>query len=269
MEKNIIKKILNHKAKRFKSIFAEDSVDLYFDSKNKTFHAAEFGRFRENVTADFLRAFIPGYVDISTGFIVSPTNKISTQCDIILYDKELTPLIQDDNHNQFFPTDSIKGIGEVKSNLSKGALLEALIKLSKVKEISYEISKESTGYNNTTYDREHFSNNAYTFLFCNKITGDTSNLVNEIDAHYNANNVEHRFRHSFILSMDGKACLYNDSTINNCGYPSIICNGKSKINSPFYIIDNFDEAIKAFAQITYTTLSLQSRMIINLMEYIK
>lgn len=269
MNKNIIKKILNHKANRFKSVFSEDSVDLYFDGKNKTFHAAEFGRFRENVTADFLRAFIPGYVEISSGFIVSPTNQISTQCDIILYDKELTPLIQDDNHNQFFPTDSIKGIGEVKSNLSKGDLLKALIKLSKVKEISHEISKESAGHNNTVYDRELFSNNVYTFLFCNKITGDVSDLANEIGAHYDANNVDHRFRHSFILSMDGKACLYNDSVINNCGYPSTISNGKEKINPPFYIIDNFDEAIKAFAQITYTTLSSQGRMIINLMEYIK
>ena len=269
MEKNIIKKILNHKAKRFKSVFAEDSVDLYFDSKNKTFHAAEFGRYRENVTADFLKAFIPGYVGISSGFIVSPTNKISTQCDIVIYDKELTPLIQDDNHNQFFPTDSIKGIGEVKSNLSKGALLEALIKLSKVKEISYEISKESVGHNCTVYDREHYSNNAYTFLFCNKITGDTTDLAAEIDAHYNANDVDHRFRHSFILSMDGKACLYNDSEIGNCGYPSTIWNGTKKINSPIDIIDDFDEAIRSFAQITYTTLSLQGRMIINLMEYIK
>lgn len=269
MDKNIIKKILKHKANRFKSVFAEDSVDLYFNSENKTFHAAEFGRFRENVTADFLRAFVPGYIDISNGFIVSPTNKISTQCDIILYDKVLTPLIQDDNHNQFFPTDSIKGIGEVKSNLSKGVLLEALMKLSKIKEISYEISNESIGYNNTEYDREHWHNQIYTFLFCNKITGSTSNLANEIDEYYNKNKVDHRFRHSFILSMDGKACFYNDSVINKCSYPSTMHNGIKKISTPAYINDNFDEAIKAFAQITYTTLSLQGRVITNLIEYIK
>ncbi|KHS77801.1 DUF6602 domain-containing protein [Pectobacterium brasiliense] len=269
MDQNIIKKILNHKAKRFKSVFAEDAIDLYFNSKNKTFHAAEFGRFRENVTADFLRAFIPGHIGISNGFIVSPTNKISTQCDIILYDKELTPLIQDDNHNQFFPTDCIKGIGEVKSNLTKAALLEALIKLSKIKEISYEISKESTGYNNTEYNREHFSNHAYTFLFCNEIEGNTSGLANEIDAHYNANNVEHKFRHSFILSMDGKACFYTDPTIHRCSFPVTINNQQVNISTPFNINDDFDEAVKAFAQITYVTLSMQGRMIINLMEYIK
>lgn len=269
MDKNIIKKILKHKASRFKSVFAEDSIDLYFNSENKTFHAAEFGRFRENVTADFLRAFIPGYIGISNGFIVSPTNNISTQCDIILYDKELTPLLQDDNHNQFFPTDCIKGIGEVKSNLTKGALFEALTKLSKIKQISYEISKESTGQNHTTYDREHYSNHAYTFLICNKITGDTSNLANEIDNHYNTNGIDHRFRHSFILSLDGKACFYIDPIINKCSFPQTIVDEKPNINKPFSLADDFDEAIKAFAQITYTTLSLQGRMIMNLMEYIK
>ncbi|MCX0792580.1 hypothetical protein JDS34_20655 [Escherichia coli] len=114
MDKNIMKKILNHKANRFRTIFPEDSVDLYFNSKNKTFHAAEFGRFRESVTADFLKAFIPGYVEISNGFVVSPTNNISTQCDIILYDKELTPLIQDDDHNQFSLLTALKEQG--KSN---------------------------------------------------------------------------------------------------------------------------------------------------------
>lgn len=269
MERNIIKKILNHKANRFRSVFSEDSVDLYFNSENKTFHAAEFGRFRESVTADFLKSFIPGYIGISNGFVVSPTNNISTQCDIILYDKELTPLIKDDNHNQFFPTDCIKGIGEVKSNLTKSALLDALIKLSKIKEVSYEISKESAGHNGTIYDREHFSNHAYTFLFCNKITGDTSNLANEIDAHYNLNNVDHKFRHSFILSMDGKACFYNNPVVNKCSYPLVINDGVKTINDPHYINGDFDEAIKAFAQLTYITLSLQGRMIINLMEYIK
>lgn len=269
MNVNIIKKILNHKAKRFKSAFAEDAVDLYFNSENKRFHPAEFGRFRENVTADFLRAFTPGYIEISNGFIVSPTNKISTQCDIILYDKELTPLIQDDNHNQFFPTDCVKGIGEVKSNLSKTALLEALIKLSKIKEISYEISKESTGIEGKEYDREHFSNHAYTFLLCNKITGSTSHLANEIDAHYNDNSVDHKFRHNFILSMDGKACFYETPELNKCGAPLITHDGIKSISTPYYINDDFDEAIKAFAQITYTTLTLQGRMIINLIDYLK
>jgi len=268
VDKNIIKKILSHKAKRFKSVFAEDSIDLYFNSERKTFHAAEFGRFRENVTADFLKAFVPGYVGISSGFIVSPENSISTQCDIILYDKELTPLIQDDNLSQFFPTDSIKGIGEVKSNLSKSALFEALIKLSNIKKISFEISKQSTGFNNSLYNREHFYNNAYTFLFCNKITGDTSDLANEIDACYN-DNVDHKFRHSFILSMDGKACLYNHNVMNNCGYPSIERDGVLSVNEPVYINENFEEAIKSFVQVTYTTLTLQGRMILNLMEYIE
>lgn len=269
MDKNIIKKILNHKANRFRTVFSEDSVDLYFNSENKTFHAAEFGRFRESVTADFMRAFIPGYVEVSNGFVVSPTNNISTQCDIILYDKELTPLIQDDNHNQFFPADCIKGIGEVKSNLTKSALLDALIKLSKIKEISYEISKESTGHNNTVYNRGNFNNHAYTFLFCNKITGDTSNLANEIDAHYNSKNVAHKFRHSFILSMDGKACFYDSPIINKCSYASIVHQGNEVINTPYYINGNFDNAVRAFAQLTYTTLSLQGRMILNLMEYIR
>ncbi|MEN4771352.1 DUF6602 domain-containing protein [Duffyella gerundensis] len=268
MDNNILKKILNHKAKRFKGVFSEDSIDLYFDSRSKTFHAAEFGRFRENVTADFLKGFVPGYVAISTGFIVSQKNNISTQCDIILYDKELTPLIQDDNHNQFFPSDCIKGIGEVKSNLTKKELKDALIKLAKVKMISFEVSADAAGYNGQTYDREQHWNHAYTFLICNEIKGDTSNISSEIDDYYDTHHIPHKFRHNLVLSLDGTALFYKAEHYGYCSFPSIHSEGVEIISTPEHVERNFDTAIKYFAKLTYTTLSMQNRVVMNLGEYL-
>ncbi|QGF29586.1 hypothetical protein EE896_21870 (plasmid) [Pantoea eucalypti] len=268
MSANIINKILNHKAKRFKSIFSDDSVDLYFNSERKTFHAAEFGRYRENLTADFLKAFIPGYTAVSTGFIVSQKNSVSTQCDIILYDKELTPLIQDDNLNQFFPADCIKGIGEVKSNLKQSQLKEALVKLAKVKMVSFEVSLRSAGHNGDIYDREQNWNHAYTFLICNKIEGDTSDLAKDIDDYYNQNSIPHKFRHNFVLSLDGNALFYRDSEDYSVASPVVRSNGADVICTPVNIDRDFDRAIKHFAQLTYTNLSLQKRVIMNIMEYL-
>lgn len=268
MSDNIINKILLHKAKRFKGVFADDSVDLYFNSKNKTFHAAEFGRYRENLTADFLKSFIPGYISVSTGFIVSQKNRVSTQCDIVLYDKDLTPLIQDDKLNQFFPADCIKGIGEVKSNLTKTLLKEALVKLAEVKKVSFEVSKEAAGHTCDTYDREHDWNHAYTFLICNQITGDTSDLANEIDTYYTKHSIPHKYRHNFILSLDGKALYYIDKDGCSTSSPVYITGGVEHISTPKITSGDFDKSIKYFAHMTYTTLCLQNRAVMNLMEYL-
>lgn len=271
MGETVIKKILSHNANRFKTAFTSSAKDLYFDENQKLFHAAEFGRYRENLTCDFLRSFIPGYLGIKNGFIVSPISAVSTQCDVIFFDKELTPIIKDDHNNQFFPSDCIKGVGEVKSDMTKKQLLDALLKLSEIKKITASISDEVTGLNTVDYDRSLTHNHAYTFLICNKINWNTTNLSGEISEFYDDEGVPHEYRHSFILSLDGKASFYSAPDIDNCGYPYIKFKKDHEplASNPVHILNDFEKAINAFAQITFTTIAMQQRMIMNIMSYIK
>ncbi|MDW5500026.1 MULTISPECIES: DUF6602 domain-containing protein [Serratia] len=268
MSNSIIKKILNQKAKRFRSSFSEDAKDLYFGDDDKLFHAAEYGRFREGVASEFLRLLIPRYISIGNGFVVTSKNDRSTQCDIIFYDGELTPLIQDDHNNQFFPSDSIKGIGEVKSDLTQRELLDALLKLSTTKRVAHEIGLGSVGSHGTEYSRRHFSDYAYSFLICNKIKGSLEGLGEKIGRFYHENGVENQYRHSFILSLDGNALCYKSKNSGVCPYPFTFGNDDYPTGNPAHHISSFDEAITAFAQLTYVALTSQQRVIINWIEYI-
>lgn len=84
---------------------------------------------REKTVKNFLKYFIPERLNIDDGFIITSDDFISTQCDIIIYDKSSTPLIEGENSQNFFTQETVVAIGEVKSNLNKCNLGKALNKL--------------------------------------------------------------------------------------------------------------------------------------------
>ena len=67
-------------------------------------------------------------------------NSVSTQCDIVMYDKDTIPLI-DNGIAHFYPVEIVKGIGEVKSTLNKVEFTKALVKLARNK-LLYQERKE-------------------------------------------------------------------------------------------------------------------------------
>lgn len=76
-----------------------------------------------------LRAILNKHVDISDGFVITADNEITTQCDVIVYNSEISPLIAD-GIAKMFPSEEVRMIGEMKSTLSKGEYIEALRKLA-------------------------------------------------------------------------------------------------------------------------------------------
>lgn len=70
--------------------------------------------------------------DIGDWFIITSKDTVSTQCDIVIYDNNTIPLIQD-NSVKFFPVETVVGIGEIKSSLNKTQFKETLQKWQKTK----------------------------------------------------------------------------------------------------------------------------------------
>ena len=66
-------------------------IQKYFETHHhlslKLIHAGEFGRLREVVSKDFVRFAIPRRLDIGTGFIMNHIGDVSTQADLVVYDK--------------------------------------------------------------------------------------------------------------------------------------------------------------------------------------
>ena len=111
------------------------SEDLFRDEqKEELYHKGEYGRYREDAVRDFIQFVIPGKFSVGEGFLVNSSTydkSISTQCDVVIFDKN-TPMFKD-SHIRFFPVETTAAVGEVKSTLDTSDLIEALIKLAKIK----------------------------------------------------------------------------------------------------------------------------------------
>lgn len=126
--------LARERAKSFRRSFLETSRVLFTDgSDHKLYHPGEYGSYRERLLKHLLTAFIPGYLDISEGFVISSDGQRSTQADVVIFDSSETPKIETSDLRRFFPVETTCGVGEVKSNLTVPLLKEALEKLSVLK----------------------------------------------------------------------------------------------------------------------------------------
>ena len=171
----------------------------------------EFGMYREEIVKKLIKTMIPQRLDIGSGFIITSTGKISTQCDLIIYDKNSCPLIENGNLQRFFPIECVVAIGEVKSNLNKQKLKDALLKLKNIALLRNEISpNNSYVFNDENYTefnpKEHIYDRVMTFLICNEIDGRYESLVNEMDEIYDG--CETYLRHNMILVVKDGVFMY-------------------------------------------------------------
>ena len=126
----------------FKRSF-DDSKRIYWDEKLKRLkHPGEFGAYREDLVKKWLRIITPEDFGIGSGFVIGPKGAISTQCDIIIYDKQRTPVLENMDNQRFFPVETVCCIGEIKSTINSARelnlhLLRACLKIRIEKEYGH------------------------------------------------------------------------------------------------------------------------------------
>ena len=171
----------------------ESAKSLYEDlsKKNKLIHSGEYGMYKERTLRELIEFIVPYKYKITDGYIINSSDETSTQCDLILFDKLNTPLVEFGNRFQFIPVESVVAIGEVKSVLTKNEFIETLIKLSKNK----QICKPSTEYAklNPNCKLELFV--PFSFIICDNITGITENytfkdLIKDVEKRYKEEDIE-------------------------------------------------------------------------------
>lgn len=214
MPSKIFDTLLTEQIEIFRNSFTNTSkIVFYDDSKEKLIHPAEFGHYREAICRKFLRYFIPQQLEIENGFIINTGDEVSTECDLVIYDKTLTPLIQSAEMQRFFPVEAVAAVGEVKSNLTKPDLKTALLKLSKIKSMREKVSqptimkKMGQGEFNPLLNPK---DQIFTFLICQKFDFDVTDLALTINNLYD-DNVQPYHKHNLILSIeDGLAAYYKE-----------------------------------------------------------
>lgn len=230
-----------------KKIFEDDK------SKNSLIHSGEFGVYRERIVAQFLKLILPPTYEIGSGFIITPNNEHSTQCDILIYDKDSTTLFTDQANARLFPVETVVGFCEVKSNIQSLSELKKIIdkmhdvtklrhNMDKTEGINPETSKtrlNSNGRNvfkmiedffktneeaafldkscldSMYYNKNLLDHNMMSLLICNKIeVTNIDDMLDELQAHYKQIN----FAPCAILSLQDGVILHINSQKNFNGY---------------------------------------------------
>lgn len=198
MASDILRNIIEQKVDVFASLFGDDANKL-FKRANKLIHPLEYGMYRERCAKELLELVCNRSIAISDGFLISSENNVSTQCDIIMYQKNTMPVI-DNGITNFFPVEIVKCIGEVKSTLSKSELEKALVKMANNKKMFLE----RKGAQKPIYCFEE-KDEIISFLICNNLNFKFEDL--DFEKIY-SDIPDIRFRHNMILSLQDGLWLY-------------------------------------------------------------
>jgi len=264
MSNKIFKSLLREKIENFKNTFSGTSKELFYDTQAKKLrHSLEFGLYREIICKDFIKFIIPSRLSIDDGFLLSvKDNNISTQCDIVIYDPTHTPLFETGKKQRFFPVETVVGIGEVKSTLSKNNLKEAINKLARMKKMRRDNDTPSIirRYTNNEFDNySHPWDQIFSFLICQSLSFDFSNLVAEFNQLYD-DDISYYDRHNMILSIEDGIFFYKhevNGKVLAWNYPfSQSKNLKNRFVAPG---DNYKNHFNAFA--TYMFMGINNSSI--------
>ena len=144
------------------------------------------------ITKDPVDTYVPLYVR---------DNQISTQCDIIVYNSNVSPFIAD-GIAKMFPAEEVRMIGEIKSTLSKREFVDALRKMAENKKKIVE-GRKNDGV--CQYQREAKTYDTIaSFLICNKLDFAFDKL--EYSEIYSG--IDRKYWHNSILSLEDASLSY-------------------------------------------------------------
>ncbi len=98
-----------------------------FGRTKGTGHGGGRGALREEALRLFLSKHLPTRFGVGTGQVVHPSNLMSKQCDIVIYDRLNTPRLMPDETHSLFPVESVLAVIEVKSRLNASDVADAFI----------------------------------------------------------------------------------------------------------------------------------------------
>lgn len=251
MPSDIYRTIVKRKIDTFIGSFIEDANSIFkFDFK--LIHPGEYGTFREEALKELLRILFDKNQAISNGFVITSDDKVSTQCDLIIYNAEASPLISE-GIARFFPVEEVNGVIEVKSSLSKYQFKQALIKMAKNK----MLSRNNIGLVKKRVTDCGEMDDIVSYLVCSKLNFN----ISDIDLRDIYGEIPQRYWHNGILSIEDGYISYrmyyadlpdsmfetketlirnNDKALEEIEYPVHIEGDNIYVAKPYFLISKSD-----------------------------
>ena len=127
--------------KRLGKILDEESKIMqkqFNEARGLTKHSYQQGYFFEEILRLFLKKYLPPSLDVARGFIIDSKDNISNELDIIIFDKNKTPIFFSAGDLRIIPIETALAVIEVKTTLDTTSLkkeifphLESINKLEK------------------------------------------------------------------------------------------------------------------------------------------
>jgi hypothetical protein len=126
---------------------AEDQLWTEFEKSKVFTHPVIKGSEREGAIAKFLRAHLPGRLEVTTGQAVDASGRQTTQLDIVIYDSQLSaPLLR--GAADLLPAEALLAVIEVKSKFTRAearACLHAATSISRLRPYGARFAASRTG----------------------------------------------------------------------------------------------------------------------------
>jgi hypothetical protein len=130
----------NHLQKLFNSL--QDQLETNLRAGQKALsHPVAKGDSTELDWVNALRDHLPHRYQVSNGFVIDSNGKKSEQIDVVIYDRQYTPLLYNKNEQRFIPAESVYAVFEVRQTLNRKNVLYAGKKASSVRRL-YRTSAE-------------------------------------------------------------------------------------------------------------------------------
>jgi hypothetical protein len=91
-------------------------------------HHGKLGRDREAVLQRFFSTYLPQRFGVGTGFALLGAEQVSTQQDVVIYDRLNNPVLFPESAAPLFPPSALAAVIEVKSKLTQPELRKAVAK---------------------------------------------------------------------------------------------------------------------------------------------
>ncbi|MHC1724514.1 MAG: DUF6602 domain-containing protein [Syntrophobacteraceae bacterium] len=130
--------------KRYSTALVEGLVSIIAAS-SPIHHKLTKGELRELFVTNLLLPFLTKQFDAGTGIVINQKEEQSYQTDIIIYDNRILPPFIKEQHIGVYPAESVVGTIEVKTKLTKEALLKAEASARRLHEAIYNPSSNIFG----------------------------------------------------------------------------------------------------------------------------
>lgn len=104
-------------------------------SRNSIEHPGSKGDASENSWLSMLQEHLPNRYQVDKAFVIDSDGNISDQIDIVIYDRQYTPLLYNKHTQIHVPAESVYAIFEVKQELNKDYIEYAGKKISSVRRL--------------------------------------------------------------------------------------------------------------------------------------